>query len=143
METEYLRSGRFIHDELATRCLNVIRQIHELWKEYRQVYPTLLLWPMDGVKATTKERFSGVVFTELPDDPPLRRAKIVEAAKQCNAYGLLLTEQLEHEVRVILETPHGTRTWRIPIKNHGDVQVLGTPIVRDNTESIGIRWGAN
>lgn len=143
MDTEYLRSERFIHTELIARCLNTVTQIGALWKEFKKIYPTLLIWPTDSVKTTTKERFSGVVFTELPDDPELRRIRIVEAAKQCNAYGLLLTEQLEQDVRLILETRHGTRTWRYPIKHHGDIQVLGAPIVRDNAESIGIKWRAN
>lgn len=143
MDTEYIRSERFIHDELVSRCQNVVKQVQGLWRGFKEIHPTLLLWPTTGVRTTTNEKFSGVVFTELPDDPAARRAVIVDAAKRCDAYGLLLTEQLEHDVRLILETIHGTRTWRFPIKNHGDVQVLGAPVVSDNAESIGIRWNAN
>lgn len=143
MTTTYIGTEQFIHDELVARCLNTVDQMKELWRGFKRIHPTLLIWPADSVRTTTKERFSGVIFTELPDDPAARRSAIIDAAKRCNAYGLLLTEQLEHDVRLIFESESGTRTWRFPIKNHGDVQVLGEPVSKVNTESIGIRWRAN
>jgi hypothetical protein len=44
---------------------------------------------------------------------------------------------------MIFESEYGTRTWRFPIKRHGDVCILGQPSYRDNSESIGVRWKAN
>lgn len=143
MPTVYPDIERFIHDELVARCMNAVHQMKELWRGFKRIHPTLLIWPADSVRTTLKERFSGVIFTELPEDPAERRAAIINAAKRCDAYGLLLTEQLEHDVRLIFESESGTMTWRFPIKNHGDVQVLGAPVSKVNTESIGIRWRAN
>jgi hypothetical protein len=143
VEASYIASERFIHDELARRCAHSAEQVLVFWRTYHRIYPTLLLWPSSTIKTVTGEKFSGVIFTELPEAPEARRAAIVAAANRCKAYGLLLTEQLDQAVRLIFESECGTRTWRFPIKNHGDIQVLGTPTLRDNVESIGIRWKAN
>lgn len=86
---------------------------------------------------------ASLVTVELPADASQRRSKILEAAKACNAYALLLTEQLEDSVRMLLESEVGTRAWRFPIKRHGDVCVLAQPDYKDNAESIGVRWAAN
>ena len=79
----------------------------------------------------------------LPDAVEERPAAIVAAARRCKAYGLLMTEQLATDIRLIFESAHGTRTWRIPIKRHGDIQVLGQHSMRDNAESIGVKWQSN
>jgi len=86
---------------------------------------------------------ASLVTVELPLEAGQRRDKILEAAKACNAYALLLTEQLEDSVRMLLESEVGTRSWRFPVKRHGDVYVLDQPGYKDNTESIGVRWKAN
>lgn len=87
--------------------------------------------------------FSGAVFSDLPTDPALRKERVKNAVTQTGAYALLVAEQLEGEVRAIFESQHGSRTWRLPLKDHGDVRVLGTPVVRDNAESIGVLWTAS
>ena len=144
MQQNYIASERFIHDELVTRCLQMVEQVPLFWRENKcHIYPTLLLWPSEAIRASGGKEFSGVVFHPLPEDDSGRRDVIAKAAKQCKAYGLLLTEQLTDCVRLIFESEHGTRTWRFPIKNHGGVQVLGYPEFHDNSESIGIRWTAN
>jgi hypothetical protein len=103
---------------------------------------TLLLWPQDAVRTSTGDAFSGVLFTELPEELVARKEAIKAAANDCAAYALLLTEQLDEAVRLIFETVNGTRTWRFPIQRRGDTQVLGRPAFEDNVESIGLRWSA-
>lgn len=119
-----------------------MRQVAGNWKKDRCIYPTLLLWPQSSVQTGTGEEFSGVLFTELPADPVARKEAVKSAATSCDAYALLLTEQLEDAVRLIFETTNGTRTWRFPIQRRGDTQVLGRPVFEDNVESIGLRWSA-
>ena len=135
--------ARFVHEELSRRCIRAVELIPEQWRENKRIYPTLLMWPADSVRATDGSDFSGVVFTDLPEDSGQRRVAVIRAAKRCDAYGLLLTEQIDGFVRLVFETEHGTRTWRFPIKPHGNIQILGRPAFRDNAESIGIRWHAN
>lgn len=143
MDREYIASGRFIHDELRRRCEAAVAKLYDIWRKDKRILPSLLLWPNDSVRTVEGTGFTGVVFTELSEDEAARPAEIRSAAAQCNAFGLLLTEQLPGVVRVVFETEHGTRAWRLPIKKHGDVQVLGRPSISDNTDSIGVRWTAN
>jgi hypothetical protein len=140
---EYILSERFIHDELRRRCEAALPTLYNHWRKDRRIYPYLLMWPNDTVRTRSGDSFNGVVFTELSMDATERKEQVKRAAGECNAYGLMLTEQLEDAVRVIFETEHGTRTWRLPINDHGDVQVLGAPVVKDNAESIGVLWTAN
>jgi hypothetical protein len=130
------------HVVLLKTAVSLIPTVFDLWREHKSIEPTLLLWPAHEV-TTIEGKTATLVTVDLPKDTGQRRAKIVEAAHACDAYGLLLTEQLEDAVRMILESGQGTRTWRFPIKKHGDVSILGQPSYRDNTESIGVRWKAN
>lgn len=142
MPKDYNPNALSLHDVLLLKAANVIPVVFSVWKECHRIDPILLLWPLQDVVTTTGDTAS-LVAVDLPIDKVQRKAKIKEAALACDAYGLLLTEQLEDSVRMILESEQGTRTWRFPIKPHGDISVLGPPSCRDNAESIGIRWTAN
>lgn len=143
MDRDYIRTGRFIHDELRRRASQAVAKIPELWRSDRRIYPTILLWPSTSVRTTDREQFSGVVFCELPEDPALRPQFIAKAVATCDAYGILVTEEVEGAVRSVFETQHGTETWRLPIKDHGGARVLGAAARRTNAESIGVLWQKN
>lgn len=143
MDDDYITSERAIHDELTRRCQAAVAQVYSIWKRFRNVHPTLLLWPGESLRVPSGPEFTGVVFMVLPEAKEERPAAIVEAARRCKAFGLLTTEQLETDIRLLFESAHGTRTWRIPIKQHGDIRVLGPPSMKDNVESIGVKWRAN
>lgn len=143
MDKEYIQSGRFIHDELLRRCEPLADKVMAQFKRDRCIHPTLLIWPTDTVRTTSGDYFSGVVFTELVQEPDKRRQDVRDAIIRTAAFAALLTEQLETDIRLIFESEHGTRTWRLPIKNYGGVQVLERSKPRDNAESIGVLWTAN
>jgi hypothetical protein len=60
--------------------------------------------------------------------------------QKTEAYALLLVEQREQAVVVIVESNHGSKSWHIPVENHGDVSALGKPTERVDTDAIGILW---
>lgn len=136
----------FIHEELVRRAHRAISAIPKMWKKDRRIHSTILLWPADHVRTTTGERFSGVVFSELPSEEESgiqRKVYIERAVASCGAYAVLVTEQLEDCVRAIFESEHGTETWRLPIKNYGGTKVLGAAARRSNAEAVGVLWHAN
>ena len=143
MDQEYIRSGRFIHDELLRRCIGLPDSVRQLFRRSKRIYPSILIWPTDTVQAMDGSRFSGVVFSELSLEPAARRLEIRDSILRTLAFAAAVTEQLDDCVRILFESGHGTRTWRLPIKDHGGVQVLGPAEQRDNAESIGILWRAN
>lgn len=109
----------------------------------KHILPTLLIWPADTVRTTDGDVFSGVVFTELSSNVETRRREIKDSVLRTAAFAALVTEQLHDAVRMIFESGHGTRTWRLPIRDYGGVQVLERTPPRDNVESIGVLWSAN
>ena len=143
MNQEHIRSERFIHDELLTRAAVAVGRIPEMWKEQKRIFPIILLWPTTQVKAQKGEWHTGVVFDLLPEDAELRPAHIKKVTATCDAYAVLVVEELPNVVRAVFESEHGTETWRLPIKDHGGVRVLGVAARSSNTESIGVRWHAN
>lgn len=143
MDKEYIQSERFIHNELLARAATTVWRIPELWKEQKRIFPIILLWPTAQVKAQKGEWHTGVVFDTLPEEAAQRPAHIKQAAKKCNAYAVLVVEEVEGAVRAIFESEHGTETWRLPIKDHGGVRVLGIAARSSNTESVGVLWHDN
>ncbi len=143
MDKEYIQSGRFIHDELVRRCEVLPDRVRQLFRKDRYVHPTLLIWPADTIRTKSGGQFSGVVFSELSADAETRRQEVKDSILRTAAWAALVTEQLPDAVRLLFESGQGTRTWRLPIKNHGDVQVLGPTEARDNVESLGVLWVAN
>jgi len=145
MDKAYYTSEKFIHDELLRRAERSVSAIPELWKKDQKIHSSLLLWPNDSVRTTTGDRFSGIVFAEIPAsvDAADKLRFIKKATEQVEAYALLLVEEVGDCVRCVFESMHGTETWRLPIKDHGGVRVLGVAARRTNAESIGVLWQAN
>ena len=143
MDKEYIQSGRFIHVALVKRCEPLTAKVIQQFRRDKRIHPTLLIWPTDTVQATDGNLFSGVIFTDLTLDAEARKLEVRDSILRTVAFAALLTEQLDGAVRLIFESGHGTRTWRLPIKNYGGVQVLERLRPRDNAESIGVLWTAN
>lgn len=114
-----------------------------MFRRDKYICPHILIWPASTVQATDGSQFSGTIFSELSLEPERRPLEIKQSILRTAAYAALVTEQLETDIRMIFESGHGTRTWRLPIKNHGDIQILGRAVVHDNAESLGVLWTAN
>lgn len=135
-----------VHKEVLRRATRSVDSIPDLWRKDRRIYSSILLWPNDSVRTTTGERFSGVVFSEVPtglSSNAERAQYFARVVKQVNAYAILLVEELDDCVHCIFESSYGTETWRLPIKDHGGVRVLGAATKRTNAESVGVIWKAN
>ncbi len=143
MDKEYFASGKHIHDELLRRCEILTDKVLMQFRRDKFIHPTLLLWPADTVRSTDGNYFSGVIFTELSHEADKRKQEVKDSILRTAAFAALLTEQLEDAIRLIFESGHGTRTWRLPIKNYGGIQVLERVQPRDNAEGIGVLWTAN
>lgn len=143
VDQEYIQTGRFIHDELLRRCEPLTAKVIQMFRRDKLIHPTLLIWPADTVKTTDGNFFSGVIFTELPKEAEARKQEIKNAILRTAAFAALVTEQVDSDIRMVFESGHGTRTWRLPIKDYGGIQVLERTPPRDNAESLGVLWKAN
>ena len=140
---EYYTSERFIWDNLKTKASRGIPSLYEAWKAGGKIQPFLIAWPsepvLDDAGVPTEKEF----LLELPDNRSSWSKAMRAFSSRTKSYALLLTEQMEKELRVTLESHHGTRSWSIPILQSGDVRMLGEPTVRDNIHKIGILWGTH
>jgi hypothetical protein len=138
--SEYITSERFIHDDLLVRAQAAVNHLYEIWKKDGKIDPSLLTWPAEAVLSENGEKVDGVCCLQLPEAIEARRLAICKMVERTKAYALLVVEQLDVSVRVILETPNGTRCWNIPVHRSGDVKILGDATVTDNRENVGLLW---
>jgi hypothetical protein len=141
METrDYIASELFIHDDLLFKAEAAVNKLYEIWKNEGRIEPSLLTWPAEPVPSERGEPITNVCCLQLPERFEERATAIRLMVERTKAYGLFLVEQQEDNVRALLETPHGTRCWNIPIHRSGDVNVLGHPVVTNNRENVGLLW---
>lgn len=135
---EYIVTERFIWDGLIQKGLNAVTKVRAHWNRTKEVPRMLLAFPAEHLVVGNKVITDFVSFA-IPDDMPTRKAA-VELAKTTKAYALLLIERDGDVVRILLESHHGTRGWRLPIRRHGDVTVLEKEEATTDSESLGVLW---
>lgn len=131
---------RFIHDDLVRYTEGGIEKIYEMWKKDKKVPPFFLSWPANPVAAFDGTKLDGVCTLELPENKSKWSSLMKKAVQLTDAYAILLCEQRQEDVRVILESGHGTKSWTMPIQRRADVLFLGKPTTKVDTESIGLLW---
>jgi hypothetical protein len=131
---------RFIHDELMRRAEMGLPSILEAWKAKQHIEPFIISWPYSRIVGDDGSEIADFVLTDLPADRKRWKKLIVLTVQRVKPYALLLAEELNDCVLLIFESGHGTRSWRYPIKHHGNVRVLGDPTQRDDVDRIGILW---
>lgn len=137
---DYIVSERFIHDDLIRKSQQAVNKLYEIWKAEGHIEASLLTWPSEPIIDDEGKKVEGVCALELPEDREERHTAIRSMVKRTKAYGLLLIETVGAEVRAILETPHGTKCWIMPIQKSGDVKILGEPTITTNRENVGLLW---
>lgn len=103
----------------------------------------MISWPQEPVEADDGTIITDVVEMELPLEPQERKREIRRLVKRTKPCALLMCEDLEDAIKVIFESPLGTKSWTYPIQKCGRDRVLGSRSVRENTDSIGVLWKAN
>jgi hypothetical protein len=138
----YIRSERFIHDDLVKKAEDIVVTVRNLWRTQRQVDPYVVTWPGEDIKADDGEVITHAVLCPIPAefDRARRMQALQQIVERTKAYGLLFVEQKENSILVLFETRHGARSWCIPLAWHGDVQVPGQAEVKNNSECVGLLW---
>ncbi len=136
---EYIVSEKFIWDDLIAKGEEAVRKVREQWRRSKTMPRMLIAWPSQFLHGSDGSTITDVVSFAIPDGVPTFRAA-VELAREAKAYALLLVEQDKDAVKVILESHHGSRSWVLPIRRHGDVDVLEKEEAATDTESIGVLW---
>jgi hypothetical protein len=141
--TDSLSSERFIHDELLRRAETGLPGIKDAWRKYKRLDPFLISWPSEHITCDDGTVVTDYFTLDLPRDKKRWSGLFIQTIEKTVPYALLLAEELEDHVSVIFESVHGTRSWHFPIKQQGNVRVLGKPTSRDDTDRIGVLWAPN
>jgi hypothetical protein len=139
---EYYTSERFIWDRLKRDAERGLSGIYKTWKLSGKIEPFLISWPAEVILDDKGLPTDAPCLRNLPSDESLWTSAIVTFAQKTKSYALLVAEQLDdkREVRVTLESHHGTRSWTLPILISGDIRTLGDAVVQDDVHKIGVLW---
>jgi hypothetical protein len=139
VDIDYIKSERFIHDDLIKSCQAVVDRVRTLWKEGQQMTAYAIAWPARTIKTDDGTPLEGAVVLTMPSKKSWKPV-LSQFVERTAAYGLFLLEVEEDKIVARFETMHGARGWTIPIERHGDRLVLGDQRVSDNKEHIGLLW---
>lgn len=135
-DLSYYTSERFIHDDIVREARGGLMSLYDIWATLSRIPSFAIAWPSVRIhyKGTQTER----PVTKPLTNPKTKQEELRLFAKTTKAYALLLVEEREKAVVVILETPHGTVLWTVPIEDHGNVRVLGDAIEEAGGARLGL-----
>lgn len=133
------KSEEQVWEELLEQSAAILKRLRALWKKERSVPRMLIGWPRRPVVSDDGDIILHRVSFAVPDGMTMRKAAQMLAEK-IDPCALLGVEQKAGEVRMSLESHHGAKTWVIPIRRHGDVDVLEKERTAKDSEGIGVLW---
>lgn len=131
---------RLVHEMLVQEAAWGLASLYDTWSRHWHIDPFVLIWPEEAVVFHGDKTASTLPF-DLPEERDAWPDELRKIAKETKAYAILLVQEMEQALVVIFESRMGTRSWRIPIEDHGNVRVLGDPEERTDTDRIGLLWG--
>jgi hypothetical protein len=139
MDKHYIKSERFIHDGLLVRCGRVMKKSYDQWHQGLR-FSIAIFWPASAVMSDSGDLIDSASFLPLPEERDQWLKQIVGATTRMKAYALLVVELNDKEVFARFESQHGARSWRSLPERHGDIRVLGTEVIHDDAEHVGVLW---
>jgi hypothetical protein len=138
---EILAREKFIWDDIIERGSRAVQMVKDLWRKKQSVPRFIFVWPSEKLATTdgSGTHITHYVTFPIPEEMNVHAAAVL-CAKNLKPYAMLAVEREGTDVKILLESFHGTRCWRLPIRRHGDVEVLEKESVSSNVERLGILW---
>jgi hypothetical protein len=134
-----LEREAFIWDDLISRGSVAVDQVRKLWRKERYVPRMAFSWPSEHLPTKDGKIITHIVSFAIPRGMSTFDGVLL-LAKRTKAYAVLLIEKQNDTLDVLLESPHGTRSWALPIRRHGDVDVLEKEKASKDARYLGILW---
>jgi len=129
------------HAELLEVAKGIADIALEQWRHDQKLEPMALTWPAEPVPAEEGKLIFGGVICQLRRVPKQDWTRALQAmVAKTKAFGLVLIEKQDNQIRVLFETHEGARAWLTPLHRHGDLLTPGETTVHDDKECIGILW---
>lgn len=140
MNNDYITSENSIHEGLLEESKAMVEHIYTVWSTQKKMPALAFTWPATTVFSDDGIPIDRIVSLTLPDESEERSKALRYMVERTKAYGLFVIDPKDDEIKAVLETPHGSRSWTIKVRRSGDVKILSRPTVQDNVESIGLLW---
>jgi len=128
-----------LHKELVRRSERMLAHVNNLW-DGTAFQDVLFTWAGEVVKDDKGNPVNDIVGCDLPDDRARHNDIALKMAMRTSACGLLRIRREDECIKAIMETPHGSRSWTFPLHLRGDRRVVGSPVVREDEDYVGILW---
>lgn len=135
----YYTSERVIHDGIVEEARSGVQSLYRSWKSQQKIRPFVIVWPAEEIVWNGISTSRPVAF-DAPIDESKRKDFLREVQRKAAAYAILLWVQKEKAVVGVLESIHGTKSWHLPIIDHGNVKVLGKPEEKTDVDHLGLNW---
>jgi hypothetical protein len=138
---DYFSSERFIHDDLLLVAERIVEKLRGIVRANGSSAAYALTWPAEVVRGddgASIDQLCVALLEEIPQEK--RREAIIGMVQKTKAYALLFVEQREQALVVQFESPHGARSWRLPIERRGDTWALGPAEIRTDADCVGVIW---
>lgn len=132
------------HTELLEVAKGLADIALEQWRHDQKLEPMALTWPAEPVLSEEGRLVYGGVICQLAKVPKENWTKALQVmVEKTKAFGLVLIEKQDQQIRVLFETHEGARAWLTPLRRHGDLLTPGETAIHDDKECIGILWQPN
>lgn len=135
---ELLRDEDAAWLKIYTHAEKSVGEVRKLWRANRRVDRMLMAWPSEFLQ-TESGVITHIVSFAVPDGMAMFEGAVA-LATQAKAFALMSIDRQDNTIKIILESPRGTRSWIIPISRHGDIEVLEKEKAAKNTDWIGVLW---
>lgn len=140
VDKELLSRERVIWLDILGKAEATIENIREMWKKNRRIDRLMFSWPSEHLRANNGTKVTHIVSFEVPKRMNTHEAAVL-FVKETKSYAFMVVEQEDSELKILVESFHGTKCWHIPITRHGDVNVLDkSASSSEDTECFGILW---
>ena len=138
MQQDYLKDEEIIWKDLIARAELALRSVRARWRKEKHFPRAIIAWPGEPVR-DDEGQLVEVVFMDVPEKVEIHKV-LRTLTQRVKPYAILYIEPASTCIKIILESPHGARCWVMPIRRHGDVNVLEKEIATVNQESLGLLW---
>lgn len=134
-------TARFIHEQITEYVHGFVRDIRARYHLGEVLEPLLVAWPRTPTKDNAGSWITHAAIMELKEEDMSRLPVVMlKVAERVGAYALLLFSVTPEELKVVLETPSGTETWRMERQKRGDVFFLKEAKKSSDEKGFDILW---
>ena len=136
---DYLKSDKFIHDNLVLQVDQLIGKLRKIANEKKTIDPLLLFWPAENISADDGTTITHLIMMPLSSSQEEKYKEYLTAgAKRAKAFAVAYLSSNNSEIKLIMETPAGTETWLMKKQIRGEITFVKAPVRKSDVDVLGV-----